>query len=139
MKPSEEAQELERVPINPAQVSVLNQIKHSIHTDMQRMGWHDDQMSDLEFIKTTVANIHGEVSELWEAARKGQLDQLCDKAAKMESLGLEPLRCLEEELADIVIRVMDTAGRLKVDLGMAVALKQELNMSRGYRYGGKLA
>lgn len=103
------------------------------------MGWHDDTMDQLEFAKTTTANIHGEVSEFWEAWRRNKQWSPCDKADVMEKLGLHALNCVEEELADIIIRAMDTAGRFGIDIGRAIMVKQEANMTRGYRYGGKLA
>lgn len=139
MKPSEEKLQEERIPICQDQINALNSLKFLIHSDMIRMGWHDDTMDDLTFIKTTVSNIHGEVSELWEAARKHLLREPCDKADKMEALGLPALTCEEEELADIIIRCFDTAGRRGIDIGRAIAIKQEFNMARGYRYGGKAA
>jgi len=77
------------------------------------------------------ANLHGEVSELWEAVRHGKLDAPCDKEGCN-------LTCGEEELADIVIRAMDCAEDLGVDLGRAIKLKSEYNRSRPYMHG-KLA
>lgn len=54
-----------------------------------------------------MANTHGELSELWEAHRKGQLHAPCDKTPT--------LSCLEEEMADIIIRTLDACGRLGRD------------------------
>ena len=45
----------------------------------------------------------------------------------------------EEELADIVIRAMDTAVVLGIDLGEAIARKSEYNRQRPFRNGEKLA
>lgn len=42
-----------------------------------------------------------------------------------------------EELADVQIRLLDTAGGLGIDLDEAVAKKLERNRSRGFRHGGK--
>jgi NTP pyrophosphatase (non-canonical NTP hydrolase) len=78
------------------------------------------------------ANIHGEVTELWEATRRGQLFQPCDKP------GCD-LTCLEEELADIVIRAMDAAVALNVDLGRAIQRKSKYNNGREFMNGGKKA
>ena len=79
-----------------------------------------------------VANLHGETSELWEAYRKGHLHDKCDKP------GCD-LTCAEEELADIVIRAMDTAVQLGISLGRAVLDKAEYNKTRSYQHGGKKA
>lgn len=77
------------------------------------------------------ANLHGEVSELWEAYRKHNLHNQCDKPVQMT--------CAEEELADVVIRAMDTAVALGVDLGQAILKKSEYNRARSHRHGGKAA
>jgi len=76
-------------------------------------------------------NLVGEISELWEAFREGRLDVQCDKKCE--------LTCAEEELADVVIRSMDTAVQLGVDLGRAVALKAAYNRTRPYKHGNKRA
>ena len=128
-----------RASVSPEQIQALNDIRDALHGDMRSMGWHDDTMDQLEFAKTTTANIHGEVSEFWEAWRRNKQWSPCDKADVMEKLGLHALNCVEEELADIIIRAMDTAGRFGIDIGRAIMVKQEANMTRGYRYGGKLA
>jgi len=85
------------------------------------------------------ANLHGEVSELWEAYREGKLDQPCDKADKMRELELRPLNCAEEELADLVIRAMDIAEQLGLDLESAIVVKDAYNQTRPWRHGGKKA
>lgn len=77
------------------------------------------------------ANLHGEISELWEAYRKKQLDKSCDK--------LESLTCLEEEIADIILRTLDTAQTFGIDIENAVHTKCEYNRTRPYRHGNKIA
>jgi NTP pyrophosphatase (non-canonical NTP hydrolase) len=42
-----------------------------------------------------------------------------------------------EELADVLIRVLDLADGLKIDLDRAVAEKLEANKRRGWKHGGK--
>lgn len=90
-------------------------------------------------LSESIANIHGEVSELWEAYRTEKLNEPCDKADKMEAVGLCPLTCLEEELADIVIRALDTAVDNGVDIEEAVRIKNAFNRTREKRHGGKVA
>ena len=77
------------------------------------------------------ANLHSEVSELWEAYRHHELDRQCEKPVQ--------LTCAEEELADIVIRAMDMATAIGVDLGQSILKKSEYNRARSYRHGGKAA
>ena len=45
----------------------------------------------------------------------------------------------EEELADIIIRALDTACQLGVDMNNAVSNKMKYNLSRPYRHGNKKA
>ena len=101
---------------------------HGFHNESSGKG-HIDLVT-VDRMAKFCTNLHGEVSELWEAARKGQLDKPCDKE------GCD-LTSAEEELADIVIRAMDTAVELGVDLGKAILQKAEYNSSRPYMHGKK--
>ncbi len=104
-------------------------------------GFHDgdDALSERDKIGSWVSNLHSEVSEFWEAFRAGRLHEPCDKAEKMIALGLFPLTCAEEELADIVIRAFDDAEALGIDIERAISAKHEYNRTRPNRHGGKLA
>lgn len=44
---------------------------------------------------------------------------------------------LVEELADIVIRVLDLAEALGLDIEHAIAIKMEINRGRQFMHGGK--
>lgn len=63
--------------------------------------------------------IHSEVSEAMEGARKNLMD---DK--------LPHRKMIEVELADAVIRILDLAGALKLDLAGAIAEKLCYNSTR---------
>lgn len=90
-----------------------------------------------EYIERMCNNLHDEISELHEAWREGRLRQPCDKAKKMERAGTNILTCLEEELADIVIRVLDNAVHLNIDIEGAIRDKHAFNRTRPNRHGGK--
>lgn len=77
------------------------------------------------------ANLHGEVSEFWEAYRRGKLNEPCDKPIA--------LTCAEEELADIAIRTFDIAFQMGIDLEKAIEVKHKYNIQRPRRNGGKHA
>ena len=108
-------------------------------------GWYDGQplpgqLSEAEesaFVERTCNNMHDEVSELHEAWRNGVLHGLCDKERAMKDAGIYPLTCIEEELADIVIRALDSAAFLGVDIGSAIKRKHQFNATRAHRHGGK--
>jgi hypothetical protein len=106
-----------------------------------RSGFHDGDATtpEREQIASLTANMHSEASELWEAFRAGNLRKPCDKAERMAAMGLRPLTCLEEELADIALRNHDNARTLGVDLQEAMEIKHAYNGTRAPRHGGKLA
>lgn len=85
-------------------------------------GWNvlkPEQWEDTYKVPAILALIHSETSEALEAFRKG------DKAN------------FSEELADTLIRVLDCAGGLGIDIDSAVAAKLAKNKTRGFRHGGK--
>mgnify|MGYP003974498435 CR=1 FL=1 len=102
----------------------LNQWRDRLHKTAWDKGWHDKPRNYGEVL----CLIHCEVSELMEAFRKGTLDDPCDKN--------NGLTCEQEEVADILIRVLDLAGSRGIDVERAVALKAEYNDGRAYRHGG---
>jgi hypothetical protein len=84
-------------------------------------------------------NLHGEVSEWWEAFRNGKLDKPCDKAEGMARLGLPVLTAFEEEMADVIIRALDTLEAGGYDPQRAIVVKHLYNLSRPHLHGGKKA
>lgn len=91
--------------------------------------WREDIGSnkpDTQECAVKSALIHGEVSEFVEAIRKPQM--LPDKHLKNRAN-------YEVELADIVIRVMDLAEALRVDLAGAILEKIQFNKTREPMHG----
>jgi NTP pyrophosphatase (non-canonical NTP hydrolase) len=117
-------------------VQIINRVSEEVYKIAAAHGFHEGESVmgtdvDVGRLAKYCVNLHGEVSELWEAGRKGKLNDLCDK------VGCE-LTCVEEELADIVIRAMDCAVGLGIDLGKSIQRKSEYNHTRPYMHG-KLA
>ena len=75
---------------------------------------------------TLIALVHSELSEALEAERENKQS---DKIPEFTGV--------EEELADTVIRILDMAAELKLDLIGALKAKMDYNDSRPYRHGGK--
>ena len=114
------------------QIDTINTLAADAYQNATMKGFHDGEgaKTDVELMSVWTANLHGEVSELWEAARKGQLNKQCDKEI--------PLTCAEEEFADIFIRVLDSSRAFGIDLGRAIHIKMQYNASRPHMHG-KLA
>ena len=111
----------------------LNTLSQEAYKIAASKGFHDAPVP----IAVQIANLHGEVSELWEAHRNHALNEPCDKAEKMRAMGMPVLTCLEEELADIIIRALDTAEDQVVDIAKAVRVKMAYNATRPRMNGGK--
>ena len=78
-----------------------------------------------------LALIGTEVSEAIEAVRLGEYAERVGEGGKPEGL--------PAELADVVIRCLDVAGGLGIDLAAAIERKHAHNAKRPARHGGKLA
>ena len=115
----------------------IAELAKRVHDQAVMFGWHDPPQTEDDFIERMCNNLHDEVCELHEAWRNNQLRKLCDKAERMRQVGIEPLTCLEEELADIVIRTLENAVCLGVDIEAAIVSKDAYNRHRAWRHGGK--
>lgn len=99
-------------------------------------GWRDVRVptGDREKALWVVAQlglITSEIGEAIEAVREGKLAPQCDPfSAKPEGL--------PSELSDIIIRTLDLADQLGVDLTAALMEKHSYNLGRAHRHGGKL-
>lgn len=118
--------------LNNTQVIAISDVAQLMYDIAASKGFHENEVRSCvpSNFGSWCSNLHSEVSELWEAYRKGLLNDGCDKGG---------LTCAEEELADIVIRAMDTAVALGVDLGSAIERKATYNKTRPYRHGDKKA
>lgn len=118
-------------------MGTLDGIADAVHSLAWKKGWHSADETEDSFIERACNNLHDEVSELHEAWRNNELHNHCDKAPLMEKIGIEPLTNIEEEMADIVIRVLDNCRKLNVDIQSAVIRKHKFNETRPMRHGDK--
>ncbi len=136
---------------SPDELSILNDLAQAVALNADRKGFRDamknlmtpeqweGELGELVRAAVYTSNQHGEASEFWEAFRKGALYTPCDKATKMEALGLPPLNGAEEEVADEIIRALDKAQAHKVDVAKAVSVKMAYNATRPILHGNKKA
>jgi NTP pyrophosphatase (non-canonical NTP hydrolase) len=100
-------------------------IEESYGTAKER-GWHDQPRE----AGTAIALIHSELSEALEELRAGRQNLYFTDDGKPEGVAVE--------LADVLIRIADLCGALKIDLAEAVLVKMAFNKTRPYRHGGKV-
>jgi len=85
-------------------------------------GWYNDPQTGLPIERNfgeVVALMHSELSEALEADRKGLMD---DKLPHRDGR--------EVEFADCIIRILDTAGALGLDVAGAMIEKNRFNRER---------
>lgn len=102
--------------------------RYANDTAMQK-GWYDSPRSFLE----SSALFHSEISEAVESYRDGECLDHIYYTDDGKPIGV-PI-----ELADLLIRVLDTCYHEGIPIASAMKIKMEYNKTREYRHGGKLA
>lgn len=107
----------------------INRMQYVVFQTAKAHGWWEEK--DQTCIPEKLSLIHSEVSECLEDYRNRNMEEIITDTGKPEGFA--------SELADIVIRVMDLAEFLGINLGEAVAQKHNFNLTRSFKHGGKLA
>lgn len=94
-----------------------------VHDIAKEKGWWDKERNDGEII----ALMHSELSEALEGLRHGN----------KPSEHIPEFSAVEEEYADVVIRIMDHASARGYDIANAILAKIEYNVGRERMHGGK--
>jgi NTP pyrophosphatase (non-canonical NTP hydrolase) len=114
-------------------IALLNEITQRAHANSKAHGFWDGlehlKPGDASFIPEKLMLIVSECAEALESYRKGEPLSFYGKKQKPEGIAAE--------LADVVIRVCDLAGALKIDLGKAVEEKHAYNVKRPRKHGKK--
>ena len=118
---------------------MINELSKRIHAINVKNGFYEQPV----LFSTSVALIHSEASEALEADRKGNNPSITSKSAIFELNDVQFKKAFEDsikngvndELADIMIRVMDVAAYKGVDLEAHIKAKMRYNSLREYKHG----
>ena len=121
---------------------MLNELAKTVHENAKSKGFYDNKKN----IGEMLCLIHSEVSEALEADRKKQYCKM-DKPQENVLMGWtsdidfqhdykdKVKGSSEEEMADIVIRVLDMCAFKNIDLDLHVKAKMRYNSSRQFMHG----
>lgn len=101
----------------------FDDISNLVHKIAVEKGWWEKERNDAEMI----CLMHSELSEALEGLRHGN----------GPSDHIPEFSAVEEELADVIIRIMDYACNKKIRVAEAIIEKIKFNNSREYKHGGK--
>lgn len=100
---------------------------YTAHIDSKRNGWYEEERN----LEEMVTLMHSELSEMLEILRKLDDDGVIKPSPKIPEFS-----ALEEEAADLMIRLADFAGYTGLRLEDAISAKLAFNRTRGYKHGG---
>ena len=103
----------------------IREMQTEIHSIAREHGWWDTPRETGTIYMLAVT----ELAEAMEGYRAG--NPCSDKIA--------PFSQEEEEIADVIIRLLDYAEHRGFEIEKALAAKMAYNKTRPYRHGGKLA
>jgi NTP pyrophosphatase (non-canonical NTP hydrolase) len=110
----------------------INILAREIHENAVEHGWWDCNDSLMNNIPEKLALIHSEISEALEEYRDNR--NLSDVYYKEGSKKPEGFPV---ELADAMIRIMDLAEYLHIDMRKTIETKMDYNKTRLTKHGGK--
>lgn len=120
------------IETNPSKTGKsLITMQMQVRSTNEANGWFDDERT----FGDDIALLHSEVSEAFEAYRSWGIQ---DYTAKFSKNHIPKPEGVGSELADILVRLLDTCERYNIDLEAEFNRKMEYNATRGYKHGNKL-
>ena len=115
------------VPKSAAESFIFSfkQVQQIVHENARQKGWWKDDNTSEDGVR--IALMHSELSEALEAMRNG--NPYSKKIPNFEHV--------TEEMADVVIRIMDYCERRELCLAEAIIAKHHHNIGRPFKHGGK--
>ena len=112
----------------------ITELQKEIHDIARSKGWWDDPRN----IGELIALCHSELSEALEEIRTRISPSLITPSITIhpDTELVKPLG-FPIELADVIIRVLDIAGGLGIDMEQAIHIKMAYNRTREYKHGKK--
>lgn len=127
----------------------LHDIQREVAETNRANGWHDrwqrikatDPEAAIDHVLAKLALIGTEESEAVEDVRIRGAQALAQPRydGEVSEAGIAKPEGIASELADVVIRAVDLAGMLGVNIEAEVLDKIEYNATRGKHHGGKAA
>lgn len=114
----------------------LNDYVEEVSAWCESKGWHDDMRSDHpnspgDLLMLCVTELAEAMEEVRDHHGLNEVYHDLDKDGRPKPEGV-PI-----ELADVLIRVFDMAGRWDIDLEGAVRVKMAYNATRPHKHGGR--
>lgn len=120
----------------------IQEWQSKVHALAVEKGWHerplmDCAVCDVDRVAAKVALMHSELSEAVEELRKPPILGVQTALETWYQPDTGKPEGFVVELADCVIRIMDTCEALGLDLQSAIEEKHAYNATRSARHGGK--
>lgn len=112
----------------------IRELQKQVHETAIGAGWYDGELGEKSEsrIASMLCLIHSEVSEALEDLRHNRMELEGDASSgRLKPVGFP------SELADIIVRVLDLAEWLGIDMEQAIQDKASFNSRRDYKHGGK--
>jgi len=118
---------------------MLNNLAKEIHENNVKKGFYENEKN----IGEMLCLIHSEVSEALECDRKGKY---CNYYPLLEFTHEDEMKAdfetrikdtFEDEMADIIIRVLDLCAFKEIDIESHIKAKMRYNSTREFKHGKK--